>query len=118
MKSTVLLCVFGTGCRGACQCGKMHSGDQPLATIFCDGQRNVEGKRELFFVFLTRHISGSHHPTHIRCQSTNPELVFKLLLSLVEALEEVLIGYFDFIWARPDFSGSGTHNCRCLSEAR
>ena len=99
MKSTVLLRVFGAGFRGAGQCGKMHGRDQPPTTIFCDGQRNVDGKGEIFFVLLTGHISGSHHPTHIRCQSPNPELVFKLLLSLVEAFEEVLIGYFDFVRA-------------------
>jgi hypothetical protein len=74
--------------------------------------------RPSFFVLLTRHISGSHHPAHIRCQPPNPELVFKLLLSLIETLEEVLIGYFDFIWTRPDFSGPRTHNCGCFREAR
>src|SRR5437016_5400085 len=110
MKSTVLLRVFDSGVRAACQCGKMHRGDRPPAAILCDGQRNVDGKHEFFFILLTRHISGRHHPTHIRCQPANPELVFELLLSLAETLEKVPIGYFDFVWARPDFSGSGTHN--------
>src|SRR5258708_38020803 len=94
----------------------MTLSEQPPAPLFCEGQRNVDRKHEIFLILLARHISGRHHPTHIRCQPADPELVFELLLSLVETLEKVLIGYFDFVWTRPDFSGSGSHNCGCLSE--
>ena len=87
----------------------MHGGNEPLTVFFRDSQGEIEGKRELFPILFSTHISGRHQPAHLWRQSTNPELVFEFefLFSLVETLEEVLIGHLDLVRPRPDFPGTG-----------
>jgi hypothetical protein len=37
----------------------MHGGNQPLTLLFCDGDGDIEGKGELFSIFLPGFISGT-----------------------------------------------------------
>jgi len=95
----------------------MHGGNQPLALLFCDGQGNIEGKGELFSILLPGFISGRHQSAHLRRHSTDPELVFEFLFSLVEPFEEVLISHLDLVWPGPDLPGARAHNRGFFSKA-
>ena len=75
----------------------MHGGDQPLIFLFRNGKGNIEGKGELFSILLAGDISRCHQPTHIRGRSTDPELVFEFLFSLIEPFEKVLISHLDLV---------------------
>jgi hypothetical protein len=59
-----LLRVFRSSRHVARQCRKMHSGDQPLTVLFLHGQGEIEGKRELFPILFSIHVSARHQPAH------------------------------------------------------
>ena len=44
-----------------------------------------------------RYIAGRHQPAHVGGYAADLKLIFKFLLSFVEAFEEVLGGHFDFV---------------------
>src|SRR5215468_2516732 len=90
---------FCSWCLTARECLEMHGGDQPLVHLFRNGNRDIEGKGEILSILLTGHISRCHQPTHIRGRSTDPELVFEFLFSLIEPFEEVLISHLDLVRA-------------------
>src|SRR5215475_2012106 len=89
----------------------MHGGDKPLASLFCGGQRYVDGECKFFSAFRSSDISGCQHPSRVSCDLANVELVVKTLLFSVESLKEVLMSRFDFVWTRPDFAGTAAHDC-------
>ena len=95
----------------------MHGTDQPFTRVFCDGKAHVNRVRELFPSLFARDISGRHQPTHVRADCRYFELVFVLLFSLVETLEEVLISNFDFVRTRPDLPGTGSHDSGLFGQA-
>src|SRR5271166_975650 len=66
-------------------------------SFFATVRERLRGNANSFPSFFSIHVSGRHQPAHLWGHFTDPELVFEFLFSLVEILEEMLIGDLNLV---------------------
>lgn len=94
----------------------MHGRDFPCVTSFTNGEREIQRERDLFAVLFALDLARGYQPSHFCRQAAESHVVREVLLALVKVFEEIGVGIFDFIGARPDLSRAGANDDRFRAE--